>query len=319
MNRHSFYDGTNASRQPICGEMLATLAKEQTKTPGERMRVAQAAIVEREHLARVKAQLVPQLGAATERVNVLARELQKEQADVDRLGNGVMGFLNELRGGQMTREQLELQTAAAKLREAVAMRDAKRDQLIALDRRVAELAHADAELAAARAEKERLLLGGDSPIKAELEELDIQMMSIDIELVPLREAVVAGHAALAALAELVTMLDTTPNKKHIQATRGHAGETEAKLRLFETELGDLAGLPIDVPATHPGDDELDDWIVALLKSGDRETKLAAGRTDLSARIARLRTRLETVRARHDELAVRHAAILAKRSELIANS
>ena len=288
-------------------------------TPDDRLRAARAAIGEREHLLRVKAALVPQLAAQDHIVQQRAHELRVEQADVDRLGGGVIGFLNELLGGQLSREQLEAQTAAARLREATAMRDILRDQLIANDRRIAELANAEAELELARADKEALLLATNSQIKAELDEIDIQLTSIDIELVPLHEAVVAGHAALAGLAELVKTLDeaalASPSRKRAEMARGLAGEAEARLRVFEAELSDIASFELPIPETQPGDAQLDDWVDALLKTRD----ILVGREDLTARIARLRARIEPVRVRHDELAARRAAMVGKRADLIANA
>jgi DNA repair exonuclease SbcCD ATPase subunit len=287
----------------------------------ERIRKAQAQVAEREHLQRVRMQLVPQAATLEQAVNVAARELQREQADVDRLGGGVIGFLNDLLSGQLSREQLEVQQAAARLREAVAARNVVRDQIAAHERRITELASADAELAAARAEREQELLGSDSPIKADLQELDIQVMSIDIELVPFHEAVVAGHAALAALAELIKLLQEAaaaqPNRKRAEHARGVVGEVEGKLRVFESEVSDLASFEHAIPDAHRGDLELGPWIEQLLAArADRGERIASAHDDLSLRISRLRARLEAVRTRHDELAARRAAILAKRIDLL---
>jgi hypothetical protein len=284
-------------------------------TPDERLRAAQAALAEREHLAHVKAELAPQLQAEDQRVQQRTHALRREQADVDRLGSGVLGFLNELLGGQLSREQREVAEAAARLREAIAARDVVRDQLASTDARLAELANADVELAAARAAKEAELVRTGSPLVAELDELDIQAMAIDIELVPLHEALVAGHAALAALAAVVLGLDVLEGGGRKQAS-GLIGDADGKLRVFEAELADLAGLPLELPQGAPGDADLAAWVDALLGRGDRDARLAAAREDLAARIARLRTRLEPIRARHDELAGRRAALVTRRAELI---
>ncbi|HEU0032107.1 MAG TPA: hypothetical protein VFQ53_15845 [Kofleriaceae bacterium] len=287
-------------------------------TPDERLRAAQAAIAEREHLLRVRAQLASQLATQDQRVQQLTLEHRREQADVDRLGKGVIAFLNDLLGGQLAREQREAYEALVRLQEAAAMRDALRRQIESLDTRVSQLASAEADLEAARTDKEADLRRSGAPIAADLQELDIQIMSIDIELVPLHEAVVAGHAALAGLAVLVQMLNDASagveTKK--RDAKGIAGDAEAKLKIFETEMADLAPLPLDIPAADPADVELDDWLSALLKDGDRTRRLAAASADLTGRIARLRARLEPVRARHDELSARRQRIVESRAMLV---
>lgn len=273
----------------------------------------------------MRTNLAAQLARQEEVVAAIRRTVEREQADVDRLGRGVMGFLNELLGGQLTREQAELAQAAAQLHEAVAMRDSLRGQIAAYDQRIAQLAGVEQELATLRADKERALLASDSPVKAQLDDLEIQMMSIDIELVPVHEAVVAGHAALAELAELVALIESladeaTSARKRTQLGRGAIGETNAKLTTFEAELTDLAAFQIEVSPGDPTDRDLDHWLATVIDDrGDRATRITAARGGLGERIARLRARLEPVRKRHDELAARRQALSNQRADLIARS
>lgn len=291
----------------------------------ERLRAATVAVTEREHLVRLKSQLGSDVASAELAIKKLALELRQEQSDVDRLSSGVQGFLNDLLGGeQLSREQREVAEVAARLREAIGERDALRTQAASIDDRLAHLtpdalAH---ELQAARAAKEAAVVAGGGPTGAALLDLDVRLESIDIELIPLQDALSSGHAALAKLAEIVATLDAARDdretRKHADTTRGLVGDAQARMIGFRRALDDLATSGADpIVDERPAESFADGWIRALLGEGERASRIAAARASISERIDYVRAKLAAVRARHDELAARRTAIVNEREQLLA--
>ncbi|MEJ7599585.1 MAG: hypothetical protein WKG01_16885 [Kofleriaceae bacterium] len=291
----------------------------------DRLRAANAAATERVHLAHLKTSLSTELANQNQRVQRLARELDRERQDVAALQTGVAGFLHDVLGlgaEQMAVEQREALEAQVRLREAVATRDQLRSQVEAIDSRLAALTPAklEAELRAARAEKEAHLLEHDASSGAELTELDIRTTSLDIELVPLHEAVQTGGAALAVLAELIATIDQAraPSKrdKHVDRARGLAGEAQGKLVVFHRAVDELAIPDNAQPFTHsiePSDRApfVDPWLRLLFASG-----LTPARQELVDRHERLRHQLAPILARRDELAGRRETLVAARDHLL---
>jgi hypothetical protein len=293
----------------------------------ERLRAANAAATERDHLVRLQSSLVGEVAREQQRVQQLAAELRREQQDVERLTKGVSGFLGQLLSPEtLSREQHEAFEAEARLREAVASRDQLRTQAVSVDSRLAALVPAAiaAELRAARADKETALRDEGGEAAANLQEFAVQLSSIDIELIPLEDAVASGDAALAVLAELAAAIDRARadaklDKREAQENRGLAGEAQARLTVFHRALGELAA-PGDlfVPPSDvtPDDAFADGWIKALFGRGDAAARMAAARASIVERLERIHARLIPVRARHDELAARRAALAAERERIV---
>ena len=291
----------------------------------ERLRAATAAVAERDRLVRMKSQLASDLAGAEQRVVQLEQQLGREQMDVDRLSSAAHRFLNDLLGNtQLSREHREVAEAAAQLREATRARDTLRAHARNLEARLAVLtpdAIAD-ELRAARAAKEAEVVEAGGPPAASLQELDVRLESIDIELVPLQDALASGHLALAKLAEIITVLDAgddvRESRKQASATRALAGEAQARMIGFGRALDELATSGAERVNEEPPDATFaDGWIGALLGSGDRGARIAAARASIGQRIEYVRAKLTVVRTRHDELAVRRTALVGERDELLA--
>jgi len=292
----------------------------------DRLRAANAAAAERVHLDHLKASLVTDVMAHQDRVQQLATELERERADVERASSGLLGFIGDVLGvgaEELTREQREAYEAQVRLREAVAAREQLRTQLATIEQRLAQLTAAaiETELRGARAAKEAELLENRGPEGAELVELGIRITSLDIELVPLEEAVRAGDAAVDAFWEIVNALDQAqrPSKKdkHVDRARGFAGEAEAKLAVFHRAVDELAnpdgGMDGFAKLVEAADRErfIDSWLKQLFSSG-----IDAARADLNDRLGRLRASLVPIRTRRDELASRRATLVADRERLL---
>ena len=294
-------------------------------SPDDRLRAASAAATERVHLSHLQTSLATELANHNQLVQVLARELDRERQDIAELQTGVVGFLHDVLGlgaEQIAIEQREALEAQVRLREALAARDQLRGQLEGIEHRLAALtpANIEAELRAARAAKEAHLLEHDVAGGAELSELDIRTTSLDIELVPLHEAVRAGDAALASLAELIATIDRAraPSKrdKHVDRARGLAGEAQGKLVGFHRAVDELAMPDTAEPFAQliePTDRAtfVDPWLRLLFASG-----LAPARQALVDRLERAQGQLAPIRARRDELVARRASLVAARDRLL---
>jgi hypothetical protein len=282
----------------------------------ERLRAAKAGVAERARLVEARPQLAAQLAHQEQIVAQHQGIYARKQAEVDRLARNVGTFLNELLGGRSSRDEQEALEAAARLNEAHTAMVALREQLAQHDARIAQLASAPLDLAAARADKEKEL---GPRATAALQDLEIQVMAIDIELAPLQDAITKGTTALAAVVDLANGLDEIAtldeSRKIVKATRARAAETEDKLRVFEQSVDELA-IGLELPRETPGDADLSAWTDALFLRGDLQQRIAAARAELGARIDRIRPRIAAIEARHREVSARRSALFGQRDELI---
>src|SRR5688572_6847555 len=271
-------------------------------------------------MRNVRALLARDVAAEERRVAELARELQLERKDVQDMTTGVMGFLNELIAhGRLAEEQRQVVEAQARLVEAQGSLDQLRHQLAETDRKLAQLTakDLDLELASARAAKEELLLRSGTSVAAELQDLGIRIESIDIELVPLVDAVQTGKVAFDALAQILATFDRAPTIE-IKHAKSLAGDAQAKLVGFHRALSDVATASFADPLeVSPRDLAFADaWIRDLTAKGSPQERRAAARADMVARIERLGALLGPLKARHDDLANRRAQLVADRQKLI---
>ncbi|MDQ3341504.1 MAG: hypothetical protein M4D80_40640 [Myxococcota bacterium] len=291
----------------------------------DRLRAVTAAIAEREHLTRVRTVLGGDIANEENRVQQLAVELQYERNDVARLTTGVMGFLETILAGDgaLEKEKREAAEAEARLREAQGSLDALRRQASDVERRLAQLVpqQLEAELVAARTAREEALVRSGTTAGATLQDLAIRIESIDIELVPLADAVIAGNAAFEALAKILATLDAVANRTvqfGSKPAEALAGDAQAKVSLFHRALAEVATSSFeDRFDVDPTDATFADaWVKGLFGKGTREERIANARTPMVARIERIETLLTPLRARHDDLASRRAALLAERQRLV---
>jgi len=296
----------------------------------QRLEAATAAIAEREHLVRVRDLLAKDVANEEVRVQQLAGQLRSEQADVHRLTHGVMGFINDiLDDGQLEQEKREVMEAQIRLKEAQGSLEMLRAQMQGVIDRLTQLvpAQLQAELVAARAAKEESLMRSGTTLGAELQDIAIRIESIDIELIPLADAVGTGSAAFSAIAEILSLLDAVNAPLNVAAipfdtaakkAKALAGEAQAKIVLFHRALTDVAtssfGDRLDVD---PSDTMFaDDWIRDLFSKRTPQERLANARSSMVARIERINAVLGPLRARHDELATRRAKLVADRQKLV---
>jgi len=274
-----------------------------------RLRAATTALAEHDHAAQGRPQLQRQVADAAHQVNLLRAELASEQRDVEDMTTGIMGFLTSLAmTGELEREKREAMEAAIRLREGNGVHDALAAQLAMLDKRLASPPRAalEAEVAAARAAKETAMRELGAPGGAALLDIAIRIESIDIELVPLEDAVAAGTTASAKLFEVLDMFDlhsSTPPKALV-------GEAGAALSAFHRAVDELAATDdTSAPFNKAITDEdrqpwVDAWLKQMFAPGDRFTRVAEAKSALLARKLRFEEQLAPVKARRDELAMR---------------
>lgn len=292
-----------------------------TTPADQRLRAALAALTEHDHLRQGRDQLANEVAAAEHRVKLLSAELAREQRDVRDMTTGVMGFLASLAmTGELEREKREAVEAGIRLREGQAAHEGLRAQLAALDARLTYPPRTDleAEVSAARGAKEALMRQLGTPGGSDLIDIGVRIESIDIELVPLEDAVAAGTAAAAKLFEVLDVLD----RQGAAPAKGLVGDAQAKVTLFHRAVDQL-GVPDDSQppfSSAISDDDraawVDPWLKRLFGSGDRAIRIGEARTELLARLTRLRSQLEPVRARRDELAARRSGLASQYDQLI---
>lgn len=294
-------------------------------TPEERFQAATAAIAEREHLVRVRDMLSHDVDNEQRKVTQLAAELKFEEADVARLTTGIMGFIETILSadGQLDKEKREVLEAQARLTEAQHYLDSLRAQVRTIDARVAMLdpAQLAAELAAARDAREEALVRSNTPAGAALQDIAIRIESIDIELVPLADAVAAGEAAFQALAKIIGTLDAVAANQFTFGSKpaeSLAGDAQAKLVGFHRALGEIASASFDDRPDLDASDTTfaDAWVKGLFAKGSREQRLAAARAPMVARIERVGAIMTPLRGRRDELAARRLALVEERAKLL---
>lgn len=294
-------------------------------TADERLRAVTAAIAEREHLLRVRGLLQQDIANEDKRVQQLAVELQFERADVERLTTGVMGFLQNILAGEdaLEKEKREVIEAQSRLREAQGSLEGLKQQLLGVEARLGQLVphQLEAELVDARAAKEDALVHSGTQIGADLQDIVIRIESIDIELVPLADAVVAGDAAFQALAKLIGTLDAVANRTiefGSKPAEALAGDAQAKIRIFHRAVAEVAAASFeDRLDIDPTDATFADaWVKGLFGKGTRDERIQHARAPMVTRIERVGALLSPLRARHDELAKRRTALLAERDKLV---
>ena len=287
--------------------------------PSDRVLAAQAAIAERAHLLEVRKLLAEDIKSEEGRVQQLAKELRFEIADVEKLTTGVMGFLQHILvdENQLAKEKREVVEAQARLREAQGSLESVRAQATDVDNRIAKLVPADLEreLADARNARAESLMRGGGEIGSKLQDIGIRIESIDIELVPLGEAVAAGEAAFLAIRAILAALDTGKIEDKAKAL---AGEAQAKMIGFQRALQNVATASFADPLDLDPADTMfaDGWVKALFAKRLPDERLRDAKASMVARIERVNSVLTPLRARRDELAGRRKGLVDERTKAL---
>lgn len=292
-----------------------------TTPADQRLRAATAALADHDRLRQGRDRLAQDVRTAEHNVQLLTAELAREQRDVQDLTTGVMGFLASLAmTGELEREKREAAEAGIRLREGQAWFESLRAQLLALDTRLSSPPREalEAEIVAARAAKEGQMRQMGGAGGNQLLDIGIRVESIDIELVPLEDAVAAGTNADAKLYGVLDVLQ----REGANPPKGLVGDAQAAINVFHRAVDQLS-VPDDA---HPpfsaeiSDDDRAPWVDAWLKrlfgTSDRTTRLHEAKSAMGSRLARLREQLAPVQARRDELAARRAELMREHDKLI---
>jgi len=285
----------------------------------DRILAAQTAIAERAHLVEVKKLLADDIKSEEARVQQLAKELRFEIADVERLTTGVMGFLQSILvdENQLAKEKREVVEAQARLREAQGSLESVRQQAADVELRIAKLVPADLEreLADARNARAESLMSGGGAIGSQLQDIAIRIESIDIELVPLGDAVQAGEAAFLAVRDILATLDAG---KVVDKAKALAGEAQAKMIGFRRALQNVATASFADPLDLDPNDTMfaDAWVKALFSKRLPDERLREARESMVTRIERINSLLTPLRARRDELAGRRKTLVDERTKAL---
>ncbi|WP_238015877.1 hypothetical protein KZZ52_04425 [Dactylosporangium sp. AC04546] len=176
----------------------------------DRLAAATTALHEQLLTGRLVAQLKARMDAAADELAVLRNRLDDEQADVDKLEKPSLSrFLASLRGqqGDVDKERAEAEAARLAVADAKARFDTLRTEHLAARDRLAKMANAPAEHAAALEEKERYLAESGDPRGAELAANGELRGRITGELTEIRQALGAAdnvHLYLSEVRERIT-------------------------------------------------------------------------------------------------------------------
>lgn len=292
----------------------------------QQLTTAVRALAEHEHALAIRTQLARQAAAEEERVRQLTGELAREREDVVRMTSGVKGFLYALLGDeQLSIEQREAVEAEARLAEAMGSLHHLSSRLASIDVQLAgqsRQALVDAA-AAARAAKEEMLIRTHHPAGRALEDLAVRIDALNIELLPLDEAVTAGEVAVEKIQAVIVTIDRAQDERVEQRdARGSAGEAEAAITMFHRAIDRLSTAEDETLgfSTLIAPEErapfADAWIRALVGKGDRLARLATARAAMVGRHTQIANQLARVRARRDELAPRRTLLLSERQQLL---
>ncbi|MET7398489.1 hypothetical protein ABZS66_33885 [Dactylosporangium sp. NPDC005572] len=171
----------------------------------DRLAAATAALHEQHLTERLVEQLKARMDAAAGELAALRNRLDDEQADVDKLEKPSLSrFLASLRGqqGDIDKERAEAEAARLAVAAAKVRFDTLRAEHLAARDRLAKLAGAPAEHAAALEEKERYLAESGDPRGAELAANAELRGRINGELTEIRQALGAADNAHLYLSEV---------------------------------------------------------------------------------------------------------------------
>ena len=309
----------------------------QATAADERIRAARAALAERERLVAMRDALAADVAEAERERGALAAKCAEEQRDVERYDHGVWAFLYGLfkdREARLTKEQLEAAAAETKLLEATSACVRLREEVERIVGRIAALASADGELAAARAAKQLLLAEMGSPSAAELDGIAHELATGDAEGQALDEALAAGDRAMASLARLLEVLGSARNwgtfdilsdsmlaswakRERLDEARGIAGAAQAELTVLARELGDV-GIALDSELASLADHHrfIDVWFDNIFSDLSVQSRIRDAVDTTQRTLAQVSEKVGQLRGRRGQLAARAAELTAARDRLL---
>ena len=189
--------------------------------------------------------------------SALRQQLEREKSDLDKLeGLSLTALFHSVLGTKEQRLEKEKQEyLAAKLKydESVQAIDEIRESVQYLQKKLAALAHVDAEFDALVQEKERLLVGAADKNAKNLVTLSERLADLTCDCKELQEAIQAGEFALDSLNRVNSELQSardwgtwdmlgggtiTTMAKHskIDLAKQHTHDAQRQLRRFQEEL-----------------------------------------------------------------------------------
>lgn len=293
------------------------------------IRAAHAALAERARLTAIREALAPDLAEAETDADKLGKTLASEQKDVRRYEKGVWAFLYDIfadREARLTKEQREALEAEARHQEAVTMRDRLREEVASLGTRIDALKGADAELAAARAGKQGLLVAGGGPAAAELDAITAALGAGDAQGRAIDEALEAGARAHTALGQLAETLASARNwgtadlltdsffvswqkRNKLDEARNLAGVAQAEISVFRRELSDVGvTLLAEIAVLADHHRFLDTWFDNIFSDFSVQGRIKEAQETTT-------TALTSIGGALDGLRGQRAALLARADEL----
>ncbi len=302
-----------------------------------KIRAAHGALAERARLIAISETLVPDLAQAETHADRLEKALASEQQDVRRYERGVWAFLYDVfadRSARLTKEQREAAEAETRHQEALTMRDCLREEIASLGSRIAALADAEADLAAARADKQVFLVAAGGPAAAEFEAIVAALGVADAQGRAIDEALVAGARAHAALGQLSETLSSARSwgvadiltdsffvswqkRNKLDEARGHAGVAQAEISVFRRELADVGvGLLAEVAVLADHHRFLDTWFDNIFSDFSVQGRIERAQETTTTALRSIGTVLEQLRTRRAALFAHADAMSRKQLDLI---
>ena len=302
-----------------------------------KIRAAHAALAERTRLTQIRDALAPDLAEAETDADKLAATLADEQKDVRRYESGVWAFLYDIfadRKGRLTKEQHEALAAEARYQEAVTMRDRLREEVASLAARIAALKGAEADLAAARAGKQVLLVAEGGPAAAELDALTAALGAADAEGRAIDEALEAGaraHTALTQLAETLgsarswgaadimtdSLFVSWHKRNKLDEARSLAGVAQAEISVFRRELGDVgASLHAEIGMLADHHRFLDTWFDNIFSDFSVQGRIVNAQETTTAALTAIGESLGRLRDQRSALLARAETLSQQQLRLI---
>lgn len=325
---------------PASRELSWGMYRQQLTAADDQLRAAHAALSERDRLTTLRAGLATELDEATRFAAELGAKLADEQKDVARYEGGVWAFLYNVvadREARLNKEQREAHEAEAKYGEAAAARDRLQSELAAIDTRLATLASADADLAAARAGKQAVLMLGEDATAKELRAIADELTRCDAEGLALDEAISAGGSAHTRLALLMEVLASARNwgtadifansmllswmkREKIDQARGIAGEAQGALAIFRRELGDV-GLTLTAQLAELADHHrfLDVWFDNIFSDVSVQSRIREAMATTGVALEEVARRLEDLYARRQQMIDRSSQLSTARIRLLEHA
>jgi hypothetical protein len=311
--------------------MTATEDTPDREAVANRIEAAHRRIKERDQLRGLLDQVRQQLEHAKRELADCQQQAQLEQSDVDKLesfsGTRIWAMLTGKHEESLRQEELQAEAALGKAAEARARCDELEGACAEVAGHLSGYANVDAELAAAAAERERLLVAAGAPEGKRLGEIAEESGDLRGELHQLDEAIAAGQRAVASMSALEDqlgtasgwstydtffgggMISTAIKHDHMDRAAALSRDADAALRGFGRELGEVGLRGVDEALTmSDGTRFLDMWFDNMF-------------TDLSVRSQIQSAQERTQRARADaqrmlhQVSIRRGAIVERISSL----